>query len=353
MTNSIAHKQTYTLTDPGYLPYFTAYEEILRMFNSLDFEPACSKVARPAKEYTMQFRGPTSRRDRCYAVHTLDKDVFDVLSDAVVCLSLIEDSTTSRLQLVGFDMLNLRHIHLFAALVAELETDSLIVGTDSHSVHFDEKSAQVVRNVPDCVVQFAEHVNLDISDSDVLSALLLIHSKGGIGETSFAVSMCDFDLAQACADDFVANHLFYPEFFKGHVRRTSAQYNDVSVPAYAINFKSIFNQKSSSHRKLCDMKADMFLVFALLPSLTEEGHQLLLVMDSVSHTKGEWNPYLELDDDSSLFSMDLSDDFKLDSSSISALSSMFFKRFRDTLQDAADYLELNYSMKSLVAQFKE
>lgn len=352
MTNSIAHKQTYTLTDPGYLPYFTAYEEILRMFNSMEFEPACSKVARPAKEYRVKFRGPTSRRDRCYALHTIDKDVFDVLSDAVMCLSLIDDSTTNCLQLVGFDMLNLRHIHLFAALVAELEKDSLIIGTDSHSVHFDEKSAQVVRNVPDCVVQFAEHANLDISDGEVLSALLLLHSKGGMRETTRAVSMCDLDLARKCADDFVTTHLFYPEFFKAHVRRTSAQYNEMSVPAYAINFKNIFDAKSLSHRKLVDRLEEAFLVFALLPYLTEEGQQLTLAMDTGCHHKGEGYPYVDLGE-SETISLCMTSDFKLDSPTIVGLSALFFERARLAVQDAASYIDIKYSMKSLVAQFKE
>lgn len=352
MTNVITPKQTYTLTDPGYLPYFTAYEEVLRMFNSLEFEPACSEVARPAKEYTVKFHSPTSRRDRCYALHTLDKDVFDALSDAVVCLSLIEDSTTNCLQLVGFDMLNLRHIHLLAALVAELETDSLIIGTDSHSVHFDEKSAQVVRNIPDCVVQFAEHANLDISDSEVLSALLMLHSKGGIPKSTLAIGVSDLDKARACADDFVADHLFYPEFFKDRVRRTSARYSDVSVPAYAINFKSIFDTRSPTYSKLVALQEDAFLVFALVPHLTEEGPQLTLIVDTGCHHIGEGYPYVNLGE-SITMSANLTFDFELASSSVSELSTLFFESSRLAVQDAIVYMGLKYSMKSLVAQFKE
>jgi hypothetical protein len=159
-------------------------------------------------------------------------------------------------------------------------------------------------------------------------------------------------MAQACADNFVANHLFYSEFYKEHVHRTSARYIGITVPAYAISFKNIFDEKSPIYRKL-DMQEDAFLVFALLPNITEEGPSLSLVMETDCHPIGEGYPCADLGE-SGIHSTDLTDDFKLDSTDIEELTKVFFDTARLSIHDASVYMGLKkYSQKALNAQFKE
>jgi len=330
-----------------------AYKEMRKIFNGLDFGMVTSEV-NAAKEYTMSFRGANQNLGRVYSIHTLGKSVYDTISTDSVCLSIESKSGDTLIKLFDFDLLNLRHIHNLAALVMDFELCALPVDLDigEYAVQFTSTNAELVRSIPEPVALFAKNAGLDINDGAAMSAILTLYAKGYLFPSMESAKTCDLDIAQACADDFVTTHLFYPEFFKGQVRRIAAQYNEMSVPAYTINFKSIFDAKSLSHRKLVDRLEEAFLVFALLPYLTEEGPQLTLAVDTGCHHKGEGYPYVDLGE-SETISLCMTSDFKLDSPTIVGLSALFFERARLAVQDAASYMDIKYSMKSLVAQFKE